>query len=43
MFELYVRLIDKGEINFEKSFLHFHVKKKKYAKRYLKRTNVILL
>ena len=28
MFELEIELIDGGELNFDKSFLHFNVKKK---------------
>ena len=41
MFELEIELIDGGELNFDKSFLHFDVKKKIYAKNHSKRSVLI--
>ena len=38
MFELEIGLIDWGELNFDKPFLNFNVKKKIYAKGYFKKT-----
>ena len=37
MFELDIGLISGAEINFDKSFHHFNLKKKIHAKSYLKR------
>ena len=36
MFELEIGLADEGKLNFDKYFLHFNVRKKRFAKNYLK-------
>ena len=38
MLEVEIRLIDRSELNFDKSFLHFNVKKQIYAKSHFKIT-----
>ena len=38
MLELELGFVDGGELNFDKSFLQFNIKKKIYAKSYFKRT-----